>query len=87
MALSGSTFLLGSALFLFSVLLSYVLGHGLLVAWRNYDIPIMNSKKMNEGGRSPWLAMGFGCCASRDDVVDEEYEAPRLVGRFLLFLY
>ncbi|KAF2127536.1 hypothetical protein P153DRAFT_343689 [Dothidotthia symphoricarpi CBS 119687] len=30
--------------------------------------------------RKPWLAMGFGCCASRDDVVDEECEASRIIG-------
>jgi hypothetical protein len=31
--------------------------------------------------RSPWLAIKFGCCASKEDVVDEVREGTRDIGR------
>lgn len=32
--------------------------------------------------RSPWLAIKFGCCASKDDIVQERRDVTRAAGKF-----
>ena len=48
-------------------------------AGREMDIGIGIMKEKEQG--SAWLAIKFGCCASKDDVMDYERDAMSSTGR------